>query len=865
LFRIFVLLILLIHVNNGSLMGDTSLVPTQTQGEEWKYAPAEGFWDEAVLPSGFPRRHWRQLTVAIRRMGFRQFNRYWQSGVQLIRDTSISSNIASDPWGNERPLPLDPIPLVIAEDEWTEIDRAITQRAALLNAMLVDLYGKQRLLYELHLPPALVFGNPQFLRPCCGITPPDGVLLHTYAADLARSPDGRWWVIADRTQAPAGMGYTLENRLVSARTLPTVFSQYHVRQLARFFDIRRDALFNLAAKNGDSPHVVVLTPGPHNDTYFEHSFLAGYWGFPLVEGDDLTVRDGRVFLKTLAGLEPVDLIMRCFDDNFCDPLELRGDSLLGVPGLVQAVRNGTVVIDNALGSGLVETAGHLAFLPGLCRQLLDEDLHMPSVATWWCGQEEPRKYVLEHLDELVIKPSSPSFGNQLDYPATMDAAARERLTARIKAHPEQYVAQEGIALSTAPARTEAGLASRHVILRVFAVWDGHSYTVMPGGLTRVTTETSSHRLPVPLGGASKDTWVLGGVEASPPAPFQPAISIGTDSIRGTLPSRVADNLFWLGRYSERVEANVRLLRALLPALSAEADFGRAVTLETAAHILVGLHFLPPEDATASLAEQHWRVQRFLTDMVYDPSKISSLGWNLKEMRRVAWQLKERLSSDTWRVMQQLEAEFSRPVPINPEHRFIAHIGVLDRAVMTLSAFAGLLMENTTRGEGWRFLEIGRRTERALQMGELMRAGIAEIPRDAEPYLHILLHVADSSITYRTRYLSVLRTDLVLQLLLADESNPRSIGFQLAALVEQFDSLGEHFDAEHPEMEQLASQCLREIHVAPMAELAHRDGEGRFVALEAVLQRLKVNLHEFSEALTAQYMTPAKASRLTSSW
>ncbi|HXW14252.1 MAG TPA: circularly permuted type 2 ATP-grasp protein [Terriglobia bacterium] len=825
----------------------------------------EGYWDEAVLPSGFPRRHWRQLSVAIRRMGFRQFNRYWQSGVQLIRETGISNNLASDPWGNERLLPLDPIPLVIAEDEWTQIEKAVIQRSALLNAMLFDLYGKQRLVYEDHLPPALVFGNLQFLRPCFGITPPDGVHLHTYAADLGRSPDGQWWVIADRTQAPAGMGYALENRLVSARTLPTVFSQYRVRQLARFFDVRRDALLALAARHSKSPRVVVLTPGPHNDTYFEHSSLAGYWGFPLVEGDDLTVREGRVYLKTLAGLEPVDLIMRRFDDSFCDPLELRGDSLLGVPGLVQAVRNGAVVIDNALGSGLIEAAGHLAFLPGLCRQLLNEDLRLPSVATWWCGQEKPRQYVLEHLDELVIKPASPSFGHQLEYPASMDTAGRENLIARIKAHPEQFVAQEGIALSTAPARTDVGLAARHVVLRVFAIWDGQSYTVMPGGLTQVTTEPSSHRLPVPLGGASKDTWVLGGEEELSPGPSLPSVLIEADAGRGRLPSRVADNLYWLGRYTERVEANVRLLRALLPALSAEADFGRAVTLETAVHLLVGLKFLPPEDATASLAEQRWRVQRFLTDMVYDPSRISSLGWNLKEMRRVAWQLKERLSSDTWHVLRQLEAEFSRAVPVNPEHRFIAHIEVLDRAVMTLSAFSGLLMENTTRGEGWRFLELGRRLERALQMGELLRAGVAEVPPDVQPYLLILLQVADSSITYRTRYLSVLRTDLVLQLLLADETNPRSVGFQLAALAYQFESLGQPDDAERGRLQGLAAKTLREIHMAPTVELAQRDSEGRFRALESLLDQLKANLYEFSEALTAQYMTPVKPSRLTSSW
>lgn len=846
-------------------MNPTLASPTQNLAEEWRYAPQPGYWDEAMLPSGFPRRHWRQLTVAIRRMTFRQFNRYWQSGLQLIRDAGVSNNTSSDPWGNDRPLPLDPVPLVMASGEWGQIEKAVTQRATLLNAMLFDLYGPQRLVYEHHLPPALVFGNPQFLRPCSGITPSAGVYLHTYAADLGRSPDGRWWVIADRTQAPAGMGYALENRLASARTLSSVFSQYHVRQLARFFDVRRDALLAEAAKHSPSAHVVVLTPGPHSDTYFEHSFLAGYWGFPLVEGDDLTVRDGRVFLKTLAGLEPVDLILRRFDDSYCDPLELRGDSLLGVPGLVQAVRNGAVAVDNALGSGLIEAAGHLAFLPGLCRQLLGEDLRMPSVATWWCGQEEPCRYVLEHLDALVIKPASPSFGRQIEFPATLDAASREKLIGRIKAHPERWVAQEGIDLSTSPARTDAGLAARHVVLRVFAIWDGTSYMVMPGGLTRVTTESSSQRLPVPLDGASKDTWVLGEAEDNAVTGNAPALAIEPYSGRGMLPSRVADNLYWLGRYTERVEANIRLLRAMLPALSPEEDFGRAVTLETAVYLLVGLRFLPPEDAAASIAEQRWRVQRFLTDMVYDPSRISSLGWNLKEMRRVAWQLKERMSSDTWRVLQQLEAEFSRPVPVNPEHRFIAHIGALDRAVVTLSAFSGLLMENTTRGTGWRFLEIGRRMERALQMSELLRAGIVEVPPDVDPYLHVLLQVADSSITYRTRYLSVLRTDLVLQLLLADDTNPRSVAFQLDALVHQFDCFGDHDDPEHRRLQGMASHALGEICVALTEELAQRNSEGRFDALAVLLQQLKNNLYVFSEALTAHYMSPAKASRLMSSW
>jgi uncharacterized circularly permuted ATP-grasp superfamily protein/uncharacterized alpha-E superfamily protein len=845
-------------------VSETSQAANRALAEDWRYAPLTGYWDEAVLPSGLPRRHWRRLAAAIRHIGFRQFNRHWQSGVQLIRETGIANKLESDPWGNERPLTLDPIPLVIAENDWAHIEKAVIQRATLLNVILADLYGKQKLLYEKLLPPALVFDNPQFLRPCFGFAPPAGVHLHTYAADLARSPDGRWWVIADRTQAPAGMGYTLENRLVSARALPGVFSQHRVRQLAHFLDVRRNALFSLAARQSDHPRGVVLTPGPHTGAYFEHSFLAGNWGLPLVQGDDLTVRDGRVYLKTLAGLEPVDLIMRCLEDSFCDPLELRGDSLLGVPGLVEAARSGAVVIDNALGSGVVEGAAFPAFLPGLCRLLLGEELRMPSVATWWCGQPSPCQYVLEHLDDLGIRPASSSFGQPPELPAPRDGAEREKLIAGIRAHPERYVAQEGVELSTAPSRTEGGLAARHIVLRVFASWDGQSYNVMPGGLTRVTSESSSQRLPPRLGGVSKDTWVLGDPGETPPGASLPPLPFDPSGPRGALPSRVADNLFWLGRYTERVEANVRLFRALLPALSAEEDFGRAVTLDTALALLVGLRFLPPEDATTSLAEQRWRVQRFLTEIVYDPSRISSLGWNLKQMHRVARQLKERLSGDTWYALRRLDAEFSGAVPVNPEHRYVAQFGVLDRAVMTLSALSGLLMENTTRGEGWRFVQLGRRLERAWQLAELLRVAVLEAPPGSQPYLHVLLQVADSSITYRTRYDSILRTDLVLQLLFVDELNPRSIGFQLAALVNQFHSSGQGDDPEHRRLEELALGTLSDIRAASPSTLAERDSEGMFPALESILRRLKENLYEFSEAVTAQYLSPAKASRLTAS-
>jgi uncharacterized alpha-E superfamily protein len=662
------------------------------------------------------------------------------------------------------------------------------------------------------------------------------------------------------------VGYTLQNRLVSARTFPGVFNQYRVRQLARFFDAKREALLAMASAQRSTPTIVVLSPGPHNETYFEQSFLAGQWGFTLVEGADLTVLDQRVYLKTLGGLKPVDLIVRRLDDAFCDPLELRADSLLGVPGLVEAARAGNVLIDNALGSGIVETAAEMAFLPGLCSQLLGEDLRMPSVATWWCGQEKARRYVLDHLRELVIKPAFPRFGQHAEFPETMDNAAREKLVQRIQARPEEFVAQEKIALSTVPVRTDNGFIPRHAVLRVYAAWTGSSYTVMPGGLTRVSAQDSSLVVSMQLGGGSKDTWVLGSADELA-APRRP-INVAADSrpSKGDLPSRVADNLFWLGRYTERVESRVRLVRALLPSLSGEEDFGRAVSLEVAARLLAGLRYLPDETIAASIGEQRWLVQRILTEMVYDPSQTSSLRWNLKELRRVARHLKERLSSDTWRVLQQLESHFAGFAPSNVDQRYFAEMDLLDGAIGTLSAFSGLLMENTTRGFGWRFLEIGRRMERALQMADLLSSGLDAASTDIEPYLQVLLQIADSSITYRSRHPMVLQTDYVLQLLLVDETNPRSIGFQLATLLHQLNRLQEsNVTASDGAQQALAIKALTAVRESSTFDLSQQNEDDRFAALDELIEQLKTNLWALSDSLTERYFSHLRASRLTASW
>lgn len=792
-------------------------------------------------------------------MGRGEFDRRWQAAQQIIRNNAITYNVYGDSRGAERLWPLDPIPLILGEEEWAWLDQAICQRATLLNAILNDAYGPQQLLKEKKLPPELLFANPHFLRPCHGIPVPGDVRLHFYAVDLARSPDGRWWVVADRTQVPSGGGYALENRVVSARTLPGFFNQHSIRPLNQFFAARRHGLLSLAKGNR---RMVLLTPGPYNETYFEHSFLAKTFAIPLVEGPDLTVRDQKVYLKTLEGLEQVDLIFRRQDDNFCDPLELRGDSLLGVPGLLGAVRAGNVVIANALGSGLIETPASKAFLPGLCRHMLGEELMLPSVATWWCGQPRERQYVLEQMGELIVKPAFPSFGLNPVFGPELDAKGRDELRRKIEARPAHYVAQEIVSLSTGPVWTEEGIRPRHVVLRAFAAWDGEKFITLPGGLTRVAQASNSYVVNMQRGGSSKDTWVLGRPEHSLYARLQAgdeeAPHLPQVHATGDLPSRVADNLFWLGRYAERVESMVRTFRTILPVLDGEEDAMHSLSLRAVLELLVGYEYLPKGVLQASIGDQLHQLEALLTSNVNDPASISALGYNLKAMRHAAFPVKERLSIDTWRVLQQIEFDATQPARPYLGKRPASMQLLLDQTITALSAFAGLLSDSTTRGHGWRFLEIGRRLERGLQTMELLQHGLGHARVEAS-HMDLVLLIADSSITYRSRYLTALRPKYVLELLLFDESNPRSVAYQLAALAELTDRLPKKEPAVNWSLEKrLALKPLSAVRVANPAELVSPR------ALTSFLAMLTGDLHDLSEALTGRYLSHVMPSRLASS-
>src|SRR5579871_4661368 len=515
-----------------------------------------------LAPDGVtPRPHWSSFIESLQAIGSEELAHRWEHAERRIRENGITYNIYTDPQGANRPLAIDPIPLLISAEEWRFLEAGITQRAELLSLILEDIYGSGELLARGDIPSPLLFSNPAFLRPLAGIKIPKHSALHLLGVDLARSPDGRWWVLADRTQSPSGSGYALENRTIISDVLPDTFRGSNVRRLASFFRTQREALLSLS--NSDHPRAVVLTPGPFNETYFEHSYLARYLGFTLAEGADLTVRDRYVYLKTVEGLQPVDVILRRVDDSFCDPLDLRGDSFLGVAGLVDAVSAGNVVVANALGSGVIETAAIMPFLPGLSRKLLGEPLKLPSVATWWCGQEYALDWVLDHLGEVVVKPAFPQRGMEPIFGADLAKAEKQKIGDQLRARPYEYVAQEQVALSTAPVWDQGRLFSRSLVLRTYVLNTGSGWVAMPGGLVRVAG-ADGQVVSMQRGGRSKDAWVLWDEPVDTFSLLRPRnLPVQLQHSPVDLPSRAADHLFWLGRYAERSESIARLLRCLI--------------------------------------------------------------------------------------------------------------------------------------------------------------------------------------------------------------------------------------------------------------------------------------------------------------
>jgi uncharacterized circularly permuted ATP-grasp superfamily protein/uncharacterized alpha-E superfamily protein len=846
----------MIQTQSQSVSNDTSFAKKATPEKLLTgYKRTAGAFDELVGKDGKIYPHYAKLLGELEEFGAAELSRRADASQRFVHEHGITYNVYGDASGMERPWQLDPIPFVIAPEEWHALETGLIQRATLLNKILADCYGAQELIRSRWLSPALVFGQPDFLRPCHGIRVPGDTFLHFYAADLSRSPDGRWWVVSDRTQIPTGAGYALANRLVTSRILPEPFRDNHVHRLAGFFLAGQKALAELAPRQADKARIVMLTPGPHNETYFEQAYLARYLGYMLVEGQDLTVRDNHVFLKTLSGLERVDVILRRVDDDFCDPLELRNDSILGVPGLVEAVRAGTVVMANALGSGLVQSPAFMSFLPGLCQHLLGEKLKLPSVATWWCGQNEAREHVLKHLDKLVVKPA---FRTHL----SLVEAERDDLKRRIEFDPDLFVAQERVELSTAPAWAKDALAAQPVSLRVFLVTDGKGgYCVMPGGLTRVSPDSAGKFISMQRGGgSSKDTWI----PSATPVEELTLLHGSSQNIElrrtgNNLPSRLADNFFWLGRYSERADATSRLLRSALLRFNPERTGGARPLLSPLLQTLETQGLLTGISAKPELWSNAEAFEAQLLAAIFDPERAGSLRQTAEQLQRLAMLVRDRTSNDMWRVLNQIDDRLATP----PEKLVMLAgdaVGVLNQTLLGLAAFHGLARENMTRAQAWRFLDMGLRLERAVYLCTLLDATLRSPDAENPSLLEAILEVVDSSITFRSRYNLLPTVPAVFDLVLLDDKNPRSVLFQIKQLVKHFDKLPkERGDTASPGKTVLEN-CLARLEKTDARELASPSAKWSESSLAVTIRETLRALPQLSDAIAVSYFAHSTISR-----
>ncbi len=824
------------------------------------YLPAAGTYDEMRTPEGEVRPHWVHLLDSLHALGPAGTGERRREATRLIRDNGVTYNLYGDPQGMSRPWDLDLIPMLIRSDDWAELERGLMQRAELLNLILVDLYGPRDLVSKGLLPGELIDDYPGYLLPCHGIqSAGDRPLIH-YAADLTRDPDGGWRVIGDRTQSPSGAGYALENRVVLSRILPSLFRDSHAHRLAGFFRSMRRTLTRLAPRRAEHARVAVLTPGPSNEAYFEHAYLANYLGYALVQGADLSVRDGALWLRTLGRLERIDAVVRRVDDAWCDPLELREESLLGVPGLVQAARAGNVTLANALGSGVLEHPGLAAFLPDLCQALLGEDLLLPGTATWWCGDPANLGRVLDELPTLVIKPIGGTAGERFLIGAEMEPDQLADLSRRIRAEPRRFVAQELVSPSTSPALIGTRIEPRPTVLRTFLVSEEEGYTVLPGGLSRLAVSRDTPIVSNQLGGLGKDTWVL----ASEPE-LQETLLVATDYLapavvqESEVSSRVADNLFWIGRYAERAEGLVRLLRITIFKLSERASFSSGEDasccmrslLEALTHQTLTFPGFVGEGADERLRDP---VPEMLS-LISDPARLGALPQTLQALGQAAWSVRDRLSADTWRVVNDIELRL-RALTKQPPSELAEALDELDPLVTSLVAFAALTNENMTHNEGWHFLEAGRRIERGSNLATLLSTTLVPVTAEMEETLVVeaALGVTDSLFTYRRRYRAGTRVGALLDLVYSDEANPRALAYQLVTLERLVSEMPRsELQSGRTAAQKLVLKALTDIRLAEIDRLVYAEEKRkRRRGLEAMLQAATHDLAAISDALTALY-------------
>ncbi|MES3000087.1 MAG: circularly permuted type 2 ATP-grasp protein [Pseudomonadota bacterium] len=813
-----------------------------------------------VEPHAQPVEPWSRFFETLGRDGFADLNRRTTNLERQVRDNGVTYNVYADADGPQRPWSLDLFPLIISPQSWQQLEAGVLQRVKLLDRVMADVYGPQRLLAGNLLPPALVHGHPGYLRPMHGVKPAGGMHLHIAAFDMARDPAGNWWVVSQRTQAPSGLGYLLENRLITSRLFPEAFRDLKVQRLAATYRALIEGMRAMCPARSD-PRIVLLTPGPYNETYFEHAYLARYLGLTLVEGSDLTVRDERLYLKTLQGLEPVHGILKRLDDEFLDPLELRSDSRLGVPGLLQAIRAGNVLVANAPGSAFLESTAMLGFLPALSRHLLGEALKLPSLATWWCGERASMEAVLPQLATSVIKPTYGGPGAGATLGRALSRRELDEWAGRIVRESDEHTVQAYLPLSQMPTWKQSAqgdhIVPRSLMLRVFAVSDGmQSWRVLPGGLCRIAS-TELEITSMQRGGSSADTWVLTEGEVDSTSLLhhdQPAVEIAHRSRSVT--SRAAENLFWLGRYTERTENTTRLARLALECMNGEDQTSQPLLAwlgEMAVANALVLPAVPPPTQGRRVFE------RSLIAALADTEDSASVAYNLAALRGAASAVRERLSQEQWNIIVRAEREFIEGAAlgeVDGDYSSVEALRVLETLSGYTAAMTGAQTDRMTRDDGWRLLSSGRHLERLAFLSSALGWSIETGALFDEGGFEAVVALFDSTITFHAQYQQRHDIPALLDLLVLDRDNPRSLGWVAQTLRGRLAKLAGSAAGELPEIALVVPDPQR----WSLQAMCERDDEGRYTFLLDLLQQCTDAAYKLSDDLGARYFTHSGDSR-----
>jgi uncharacterized circularly permuted ATP-grasp superfamily protein/uncharacterized alpha-E superfamily protein len=799
-------------------------------------------YGELTDENGKVRPHWETFFQSYTGLGDDEMTSRNSDTLRLLKENGVTYNIYGDPNGLNRPWKLDNIPFLISKPEWASIESGLSQRAQLLNLILEDIYGERNLIKEGILPMELIYNHAGFLRPCCGIRQPGKHQLILYSADIAKSTEGKIWVVNDRTQAPSGSGYALENRTTMSRVIPELFSGLKVRHLSPYFNALRNGLNEIAPHQNLNPRIVILTPGSTNETYFEHSYLSSYLGFTLVQGNDLIVKDNFVWLKTLGGLERVDVIMRRVDDIYCDPLELKADSQLGIPGLLQCVRSGHVSLANPLGSSILENPGLMPFLQLVSRHFLSADLILPTIATWWCGQTKELKYVLENIKSLVIKKiqRSPTGSSSIDG-ASLSAVQLEAFKQQIKANPALYVGQEKVEISLSPSLIDGKIVPQKVLFRSFLVSNQDEYVAMAGGLVRSSADASNFLISSQSGAFSKDAWIISPEPGRVVNVLKDAPETIAETYNDMLPSHAAENLFWVGRYTERILGNARFLRTIMQFL---AEGNKLITennrqternlLEAFTRYSFTLPGFAGEEAEKIFADP-WKE---LKDILFNEKRAGGIKYNYLQFHKAIHEVRDHWSTDTWRVIRGMEEGLQNGISLS-HHGHLQMIHTLDNLITSVVAFIGLNRESISREQGWIMLDLGRKIEQSLLVITMLKTTLVKRNNEQVEYnlQQGVLMSNEGLVNYRYKYRRPLQNVLVIDLLIFDPNNPRSLTYQVVRLKNYLHNLPKNKDGRSlTDYERLILEADTLLKLADKNELAVSTSE-KYENLEIFLTKL----------------------------